>query len=95
MGRIIRDHFIIPVPAQMRLGESWYQGTADAIFQNLNLIDDYAPDLVAVFGADHIYRMDINQMIEFHLERKASVSVATLPVPLEEANQFGVLEVDS
>jgi glucose-1-phosphate adenylyltransferase len=95
MGRIIRDHFVIPVPAQMRLGESWYQGTADAIFQNLNLIDDYAPDLVAVFGADHIYRMDIGQMIEFHVERKASVSVATLPVSLDEANQFGVLEVDS
>jgi len=75
MGRIIRDHFIIPVPAQMRLGETWYQGTADAIFQNLNLVDDYAPDLVAVFGADHIYRMDVGQMIEFHLERKASVSV--------------------
>jgi glucose-1-phosphate adenylyltransferase len=95
MGRIIRDHFIIPVPAQMRMGESWYQGTADAIFQNLNLIDDYNPELVAVFGADHIYRMDIRQMLEFHLERKAAISVATLPVALEESNQFGILEVDS
>jgi glucose-1-phosphate adenylyltransferase len=95
MGRIIRDHFITPVPAQMRMGESWYQGTADAIFQNLNLIDDYNPDLVAVFGADHIYRMDIRQMIEFHIDRKAAVSVATLPVSLDEADQFGVLEVDS
>ena len=64
----------------MRLGESWYQGTADAIFQNLNLLDDNSPDLVAVFGADHIYRMDIAQMIEFHLERKAAVTVATMPV---------------
>jgi glucose-1-phosphate adenylyltransferase len=94
-GRILHDHFIIPVPAQMRMGENWYQGTADAIFQNLNLIDDFKPDLVAVFGADHIYRMDIQQMIAFHVDRKASVTVATLPVPLEEANQFGVLDVDS
>src|SRR5579859_7965815 len=94
-GRILHEHFIVPVPAQMRLGDSWYQGTADAIFQNLNLIDDFKPDLVAVFGADHIYRMDIGQMIDFHLERKAAVSVATLPVPVEEADLFGVLEVDS
>ena len=94
-GRILHDHFIVPVPAQMRLGESWYQGTADAIFQNLNLIDDFKPDLVAVFGADHIYRMDIAQMIEFHMERKSSVTVATLPVMLEESDQFGILEVDS
>jgi glucose-1-phosphate adenylyltransferase len=94
-GRMMRDHFVVPVPAQMRLGESWYQGTADAIFQNLNLMEDFKPDLVAVFGADHIYRMDIAQMIEFHVERKAAVTVATLPVAVEEANQFGVLEVDS
>jgi glucose-1-phosphate adenylyltransferase len=94
-GGMLPDHFVIPVPAQMRLGESWYQGTADAIFQNLNLMSDFQPDLVAVFGADHIYRMDIQQMISFHLDRKAAVSVATLPVPVEEAGQFGVLEVDS
>ena len=94
-GRILHDHFIVPVPAQMRIGESWYQGTADAIFQNLNLIEDFEPDLVAVFGADHIYRMDLAQMIEFHVDRRAAVSVATLPVRLEEANQFGVLDVDS
>jgi len=94
-GHILHDHFIVPVPAQMRIGENWYQGTADAIFQNLNLIEDFEPDLVAVFGADHIYRMDLAQMIEFHVDRRAAVSVATLPVRLEEANQFGVLEVDS
>ncbi len=82
-GRILHDHFIVPVPAQMRLGDSWYQGTADAIFQNLNLIDDFKPDLIAVFGADHIYRMDIQQMIEFHVDRKAAVTVATLPVALK------------
>jgi glucose-1-phosphate adenylyltransferase len=94
-GGMLPDHFVIPVPAQMRLGENWYQGTADAIFQNLNLMDDFQPDLVAVFGADHIYRMDIQQMINFHIERKAAVSVATLPVGIEEANQFGILDVDS
>ncbi|HTR61904.1 MAG TPA: glucose-1-phosphate adenylyltransferase [Candidatus Binataceae bacterium] len=94
-GGMLPDHFVIPVPAQMRLGETWYQGTADAIFQNLNLMDDFQPDLVAVFGADHIYRMDIQQMIDFHVERKAAVSVATLPVAVEEANQFGILDVDS
>src|SRR5260370_8716678 len=88
-------HFVIPVPAQMRMGELWYQGTADAIFQNLNLIDDTKRDLVAVFGADHIYRMDIQQMIEFHTERKAAVTVATLPVSVDEANQFGIVQVDS
>ena len=94
-GGMLPDHFVVPVPAQMRMGETWYQGTADAIFQNLNLIDDTKPDLIAVFGADHIYRMDIQQMVEFHSDRKAAVTVATLPVPIEEANQFGILEVDS
>jgi glucose-1-phosphate adenylyltransferase len=94
-GGILPSHFVTPVPAQMRIGESWYQGTADAIFQNLNLLEDNKPDLVAVFGADHIYRMDIAQMIEFHTERKAAVTVATLPVPIEEAREFGIVEVDS
>jgi glucose-1-phosphate adenylyltransferase len=94
-GGMLPDHFVIPVPAQMRMGETWYQGTADAIFQNLNLIDDTKPDLVAVFGADHIYRMDIQQMIEFHMDRKAAVTVATLPVAVDEANQFGIVQVDS
>jgi glucose-1-phosphate adenylyltransferase len=94
-GRILPSHFVTPVPAQMRIGESWYQGTADAIFQNLNLLEDNKPDLVAVFGADHIYRMDIAQMIEFHQERKAAVTVATLPVPIEEASEFGIVDVDS
>jgi len=94
-GGILTDQFVTPVPAQMRMGESWYQGTADAIFQNLNLLDDNSPDLVAVFGADHIYRMDVQQMIEFHLERKAAVTVATIPVAVEESNQFGIVEVDS
>ncbi len=94
-GGALPDHFVVPVPAQMRLGESWYQGTADAIFQNLNLMDDFQPDLVAVFGADHIYRMDVQQMISFHMDHKSAVTVATLPVALEEAHDFGILNVDS
>ena len=94
-GGMLPGHFITPVPAQMRMGETWYQGTADAIFQNLNLVEDSNPDIVAVFSADHIYRMDVQQMIDFHLERKAAVTVAALPVELDQGDQFGIIEVDS
>ena len=94
-GGLLPSHFVTPVPAQMRLGETWYQGTADAIFQNLNLLDDTKPEMVAVFGADHIYRMDIQQMMQFHLEHKAAVTVATLPVTVEESGHFGIVEIDS
>jgi glucose-1-phosphate adenylyltransferase len=79
----------------MRLGESWYQGTADAVYQNLNVIRDFRPDLIAVFGADHIYRMDLNHMVAFHLANSADVTVAALPVPLAAASSFGVIEVDT
>ncbi|MBI4587321.1 MAG: glucose-1-phosphate adenylyltransferase, partial [Candidatus Rokubacteria bacterium] len=72
----------------------WYRGNADAVLQNLNLVDDFNPDLVAVFGADHIYRMDVNPMVAFHRERGAEVTVAARPVPVTEAAEFGVLEVD-
>jgi glucose-1-phosphate adenylyltransferase len=78
----------------MRLGEMWYRGNADAVLQNLHLVEDFYPDLVAVFGADHIYRMDVRQMVAFHLEREADVTVAARPVPLADASEFGVLEVD-
>lgn len=90
----LKDTFITVVPPQQRWGENWYQGTADAVYQNLNVIRDFRPDLVAVFGADHIYRMDINQMVAFHVENRAEVTVAALPVPLSEASSFGVIEVD-
>lgn len=90
----LKDTFITVVPPQQRWGENWYQGTADAIYQNLNVIRDFRPDLVAIFGADHIYRMDINQMVAFHLENAAEVTVAALPVPLVEAKSFGVIQVD-
>ncbi len=93
-GGLISEHFISPVPAQMQHGHTWYRGTADAIYQNLNLIENFGPDLVAVFGADHIYRMDICQMADFHRERDALVTVATVPVPRLEASSFGIVEAD-
>jgi len=88
------DHFVMVVPPQMRWGETWYQGTADAVYQNLNLIRDFHPDLVAIFGADHVYRMDIAQMIAFHRDRRADITVAALPVPVEQAAGFGILETE-
>jgi glucose-1-phosphate adenylyltransferase len=93
-GGLLPDHFITVVPPQMRIGEMWYRGTADAVLQNLNLIEDFRPDLIAIFGADHIYRMNVNQMVAFHREAGADVTVAARPVPLSEARDFGVLEVD-
>ena len=90
---LLKSHFIIPVPAQMRLpGETWYRGTADAIYQNINLIEQADPHLVAIFGADHIYRMDIRQMIEFHERVRAEVTIAAIPTPKSEAAEFGVIE---
>ena len=88
------DYFVTVVPPQMRFGSGWYRGTADAVLQNLNLVDDFNADAVAIFGADHIYRMDVNQMLAFHQEEGAEVTIAARPVPLEDASQFGVLAVD-
>ncbi len=90
-----KSRFIIPVPAQMQTSDrSWYVGTADAIYQNVHLIEDFEPEVVAIFGGDHIYRMDISQMVDFHIKRDAIVSIAALPVPIEEASEFGVIQVD-
>ncbi len=86
-------HFCETVPAQMRTGGDWYKGSADAIFQNLNLITDESPDTVFVFGADHVYQMDVQQMLRFHEEKKAECTVAVLPVPIEQGSEFGILEV--
>lgn len=92
---LLRNHFIIPVPAQMRTpGEDWYRGTADAIWQNINLIEQADPHIVAIFGADHIYRMNIRQMVEFHVEKRSKVTVAAIPVEKQFALEFGVIEVD-
>jgi glucose-1-phosphate adenylyltransferase len=94
MARFNPQHFITVAPPQMRYGREWFHGTADAVFQNIHLIESFRPDIVAVFGADHIYRMDVRQMIDFHLETHAQVSVATLPVRLEQCRQFGIVEID-
>jgi glucose-1-phosphate adenylyltransferase len=91
-GRV-PDSFVSVVPPQMRTRSGWYEGTADAIYQNLNLIRDFSPDVVAVFGADHIYRMDIRQIVRFHLDHQADVTVAALPVPVHAAKGFGIVEV--
>jgi glucose-1-phosphate adenylyltransferase len=88
------DNYVTPVPAQMRRGPQWFQGSADAIYQNLNLIHDENPDIVCVFGADHIYRMDPRQMVDQHRETGAGVTVAAIPVPKHEAVEFGVIESD-
>lgn len=92
-GGLLKSHFIANVPAQMRSeAESWYQGTADAIYQNINLVEQSDPHLVAIFGADHIYRMNIAGMIDFHLAKQAEVSVAAIPVARHHAVEFGVIE---
>lgn len=86
--------YVTPVPAQMRRGPHWFAGSADAIYQNLNLITDEDPDVVCVFGADHIYRMDVRQMVAHHIAANAGVTVAAIPVDYEEAKSFGVIETD-
>jgi glucose-1-phosphate adenylyltransferase len=92
-GALLKSQFVIPVPAQMRsAGETWYQGTADAIYQNINLVEQSDPHLVAIFGGDHIYRMNIASMIEFHEQKSAEVTVAAIPVERDLASQFGVIE---
>jgi glucose-1-phosphate adenylyltransferase len=86
------DNYVVPVPAQQRLGPYWQAGSADAIYQSLNLVYDDQPDFVAVFGADHVYRMDPMQMIEAHATWGAGVTVAAIPVPRMEATDFGVVQ---
>jgi glucose-1-phosphate adenylyltransferase len=87
--------YVTPVPAQMRRGPRWFLGSADAIYQNLNLIGDERPDYICVFGADHIYRMDPRQMMEEHIASGAAVTVAGVRVPLAQASSFGVLEANA
>ena len=93
VGGLLKSQFIIPVPAQMRSAEeTWYQGTADAILQNANLVEQSDPHVVAIFGADHVYRMNVRHMIEFHEARRAEVTVAAIPVERRFAAEFGVIE---
>ncbi|MCI9887702.1 glucose-1-phosphate adenylyltransferase [Micrococcales bacterium 31B] len=87
-------NYVTPVPAQQRMGKNWYLGSADAIFQSLNLINDEKPDYVVVIGADNIYRMDFSQMLDAHKASGASCTVAAIRQPLSLANQFGVIELD-
>jgi len=92
-GGLLKTQFMIPVPAQMRSPEeTWYQGTADAIYQNINLVEQSDAQVVAIFSGDHIYRMNIASMIDFHMARHAEVTVAALPVPPKHASELGVIE---
>ncbi|MCF7873421.1 MAG: glucose-1-phosphate adenylyltransferase [Candidatus Omnitrophica bacterium] len=90
------EHFVTIVPPQMRRKErqDWYKGTVDSIYQNINLIYDFKPKFIAVFGGDHIFRMDIKKMIDFHLAKKSNVTISAIPVKANEASQFGVLDTD-
>ncbi len=81
------------VPAQMRYGPKWFEGSADAIYQNLNIITDEEPDYTFVFGADHVYRMDVRQMLDCHQKEKADLTVAAIPIPVAEASEFGIIEM--
>ncbi len=85
-------NYVVTVPAQMRTGPRWFEGSADAIYQNLNILGDERPDYVVVFGADHIYRMDVEQMFDQHLATKAGITIAGIPVPIEEASEFGIID---
>ena len=88
------DSYVTSVPAQQRLGKRWFSGSADAILQSMNLINDEKPDIVVVIGADHVYRMDFRQMLEAHIESGARATVAGIRQPISLANQFGVIDVD-
>jgi glucose-1-phosphate adenylyltransferase len=85
-------NYVTSVPAQMRMGKRWFLGSADALLQNVNIIDDEEPDYIFVFGADHIYRMDPRQMLDHHIQTGAGVTVAGIRVPVKEASSFGVIE---
>jgi glucose-1-phosphate adenylyltransferase len=87
-------NYVASVPAQQRVGKNWYLGSADAIYQSLNLIGDEKPEIVVVVGADHVYRMDFAQMISAHCEAGAPCTVAAIRQPIELADQFGVIDVD-
>ena len=95
VSTLFSEQFVTVVPPQMTRDRTLFGGTADAVYQSLNLLDMHRPDLVAVFGADHIYRMDVRQMVRFHRENDADISVAALPVPLEQASNFGIIEADA
>ncbi len=90
----ILGNYIATVPAQQRVGKRWFAGSADAIYQSLNLIQDERPDIVVVVGADHVYRMDFRQMVQRHLDSGMGATVAAIRQPIGQADQFGVIDVD-
>ena len=93
---VLPKHFITVVPPQMRRENirEWYRGTADSVYQNINLIYDFKPKMVAIFGGDHIYRMDIGQMVDFHIKNKAKLTISVIPVSSKEAQKFGILKIN-
>ena len=97
-GTFLSDYFITLVPAQMyryeELGPVWYRGTADAVYQNLHLGQNYHADYVAVFSGDHIYKMNVAHMIEMHQDTRADITIAAYPMPVAQASRFGVMQVD-
>lgn len=88
------NEYVISIPPQQRVGEKWYQGTADAIYQNIYMIEKDAPEHLLVLAGDHIYKMDYAEMYRFHKEKKADATVAAIEVPIKQASAFGVIEVD-
>ncbi len=88
-------NYVAPVPAQQRVGKHWYLGSADAIYQCLNIIDDERPDIVVVVGADHVYRMDFSQMVDAHVKSGAELTVAAIRQPISMSTEFGVIETDA
>jgi glucose-1-phosphate adenylyltransferase len=87
------DQFIEAIPAQQRTGKTWYRGSADAVWQCQHVIHDERPELICIFGGDHVYKMDVRQMLSYHLDCDADATVAAIPIPRREASDFGVIEV--
>ena len=88
------NQYVDLAPAQMRTGLDWYRGTADAIYQNIFHITDENPKYVCIFGGDHIYKMDVSQMLDFHKSNNSDLTISAIPIPIEEASEFGIIEVD-
>ena len=88
------NQYVDLVPAQMRTGGDWYMGTADAVFQNVNHILDVDPSYICVFGGDHIYKMDVSQMMDYHKLKQADLTISAVQVPVKEASEFGIMEID-
>src|SRR5512143_3067039 len=95
ISTLFSEQFVTVVPPQMTREGTLFGGTADAVYQSLSLMEMHRPDLVAVFGADHVYRMDVRQMVRFHCEHEADATVAALPVPLDQGPNFGIIEADA